>query len=106
MATTKPAMELIPPGVLLALGDILAWGSGKYAPNDWVNHERPVSVHYAALLRHLCYWYSGETHDPESGLPHTWHALARLVMIVQLTDPSCTNDWLARETPDNPRHPG
>ena len=37
---------------------------------------------YAALRRHMAAWWSGEDNDPETGMPHTWHACACLAFIV------------------------
>lgn len=37
---------------------------------------------YAALRRHMASWWSGEDNDPETGMPHTWHAACCIAFIV------------------------
>ena len=78
----KPRLDLVPPEAVMALGRVLTYGAEKYAPNSWrgVEPERYV----AALLRHLMAYQMGETHDPESEMPHTWHVLTNAAFLVAL----------------------
>lgn len=69
----KVRMELIPPELLFAVGDILTFGAKKYAPRNWETGmlwSRP----FGALMRHLWAWWGGEKLDPETGRSHLWHA--------------------------------
>lgn len=69
----KLRMELLPPELLTAVADILTFGAKKYDDRNWekgMAWSRP----YAALLRHMLAWWSGEEHDPETGRSHLWHA--------------------------------
>lgn len=56
---------------------------GKYPARDWeTNPERwKASAHFAAFKRH---YHAGSELDPESGLPHWWHAISRAVMLTTL----------------------
>ena len=77
----KLRLDLIPPEVERALGEILTFGAEKYADRNWekgINYNRV----YGALRRHLLAWLSGEINDPESGKPHLWHALCCLAFLV------------------------
>ncbi len=37
-------------------------------------------------MRHLTAWWEGEDNDPESGLPHIYHAAANIAMLVEFID--------------------
>lgn len=43
-----------------------------------------IDRYYAALLRHVMAWRSGESNDPESGMPHLWHVLTNAAFMVFL----------------------
>ena len=78
----KTRLDLVPPEAVMALGRVLTYGAEKYEPNSWrgVEPERYV----AALLRHLMAYQMGETHDPESEMPHMWHVLTNAAFLVAL----------------------
>lgn len=65
--------DLLPKEGLDAIARVFAFGATKYADHNWrKGYEWGKS--YAALMRHLTAFWAGETHDPESGLPHLAHA--------------------------------
>lgn len=69
----KVRLELVPPELLEAVGDILTYGAKKYADRNWehgMNWSRP----FGALMRHMWAWWKGEAKDPETGRSHLWHA--------------------------------
>lgn len=74
----KARVDLIPPAVLLSLGEHYAKGAVKYAPRDWEKGIKFGRV-YAALLRHLFLWFIGNDTD-EDGFNHldavVWNAVA------------------------------
>ena len=57
----KNRLDLIPPEVILALGQVMTYGAGKYGANNWQGVE--TDRYYAALLlrRLWCFW--GVNHD-------------------------------------------
>lgn len=76
----KLRMDLLPPDALEALARILTDGAVKYGEYNWskgMKWSRP----YAALLRHLMAFWSGQDTDPESGHPHLWHVLTNAVFL-------------------------
>ena len=77
----KARYDLIPPEIEEAIAQVLTFGATKYGQRNWekgMAWGRP----YAALRRHMGAWWSGEDKDPETGMPHTWHAAACIAFIV------------------------
>jgi hypothetical protein len=74
--------DLIPPEMPRALATHYGVGARKYADRNWERGYK-WGLSYAALMRHLEAWRSGETHDPETGSNHLiaviWHATALFV---------------------------
>jgi hypothetical protein len=69
----KVGMHLLPPELLEGVASALDFGADKYASRNW---ELGMAWHrpFASLMRHMWAWWRGEDADPESGLPHLWHA--------------------------------
>ena len=79
--TDKARYDLIPPEIEEAIAQVLTFGAAKYGQRNWelgMRWGRP----YAALRRHMAAWWKGENNDPETGMPHTWHAACCLAFIV------------------------
>jgi hypothetical protein len=72
--TEKDRWDLLPIGPVRQIVRVLTYGAKKYAPDNWLKVEEPQRRYYAAALRHLASWKSGERVDPESGFPHLAHA--------------------------------
>jgi hypothetical protein len=77
----KTRLELIPPEMINALGEILTFGANKYEERNW-EKGMAWSRCYGALQRHLWSWWSGENNDPETGKSHLWHASCCLAFLV------------------------
>jgi hypothetical protein len=56
-------------------------GGGKYPRHNW-RKGNYLSVPLDSALRHIFKRMRGEKNDPETGLPHLWHALCNLVFAV------------------------
>lgn len=69
------------PVALLAIGQVLAYGAEKYAARNW-EQGLAYSRVYAAAQRHLLAYLSGQTLDPETGLPHLAHAGCCLMFLL------------------------
>lgn len=92
----------IDPEALLTLARVAGYGERKY---DRLNYMRGFawSLSFDALQRHLLEFWSGNTLDPESGLPHlahaAWHCLALLAFDIHGLG---TDDrWLVDEEGDD-----
>jgi hypothetical protein len=83
----KPRLDLIPPKALIDLGKVLAYGAEKYGDDNWRKVKDGENRYYAAALRHLLAWRSGEMLDPDSGLPHLSHAMTCLLFLSSLDKP-------------------
>lgn len=81
----KVRLDLIPVTPLLAIGKVLTYGAKKYSERNW---EKGLawSRCYAAALRHLFAWWSGETNDPETGLNHLDHALCEIMFLREFAE--------------------
>lgn len=69
----KPRMDLLPPELLVSVSTVLGFGAEKYAARNWEQGMSWGRV-FAALMRHMWAWWSGEKSDPETGYSHLWHA--------------------------------
>ncbi len=79
----KLRLDLIPPEMHRALGEVLTMGARKYGDRNWEQGIAPERL-YAAVQRHLLAWREGEELDSESGLPHVYHAFCGLGMLATL----------------------
>lgn len=89
MDAGKEPMRLIlhaMPRALLAVGQVGAYGAGKYSENGWLAVPQGVERYTDAMFRHALR-EGMEQHDEESGLLHAaqvaWNALARLELMLQ-----------------------
>jgi hypothetical protein len=89
----KLRYDLVPVIAFRGDAEIFTYGAGKYGDHNWekgLNYSRL----FAAVMRHLLAWRSGEDTDPESGLHHIKHARVNLAMI--LATDSCFDDRTAK----------
>ena len=82
----KSRMDLIPPKVLLALGDLYALGAKKYDDRNWENGLQ-YSRLYGAMQRHANQWWAGEEYAEDDGQHHLtsviWNAIALLHFVLE-----------------------
>ena len=87
----KARIDLVAPEMLFALGEILAFGAGKYGERNWEKGMAWGRL-FAALMRHMWAWWGGKQEttenfafgelDMETGRSHLWHAACCLMMLV------------------------
>ena len=78
----KARLDLVPPELLFGVGEALADGCReRYEPRNWEKGTK-WSKYFAAQQRHMWAWWGGEDNDPESGLPHLWHAACCTAFLV------------------------
>ena len=87
----KDRYDLVPPEIEEAIAKVLTFGASKYGDRNWekgMNWGRA----YAALRRHMGAWWGGEKNDPETGMPHTWHAAGCIAFLVSFEARGTGND--------------
>ncbi len=77
----KVRLDLTPTEAIWALGEVLTYGAKKYGE---YNYLKGMAWHrlFGAALRHLWAWWGREDNDPESKLPHLYHALACIAILI------------------------
>lgn len=70
----KLPLHLIDPLWLETTAQVLDFGQRKYHAWNWAIGTFEWSRLYGALQRHLNAFWRGEENDPETGMPHLWHA--------------------------------
>jgi Domain of unknown function (DUF5664) len=80
----KPRWDLLPMQAVRAAVLVLTYGARKYAPDNWRKVPDARARYYAAAMRHLSAWWTGEKLDPESGHQHLAHALCCLLFLAEL----------------------
>ena len=86
----KPRWDLLPIDGISPIVDVLTYGAKKYTTptspgeENWRKVDEPKRRYYAALLRHMTAWWTGEKIDKESGLPHLAHAGCCLLFLIAL----------------------
>ena len=80
--TGKLRWDLLPLGTAEPIVHVLTFGAVKYGPNNWKRVRPFRDRYYAALMRHLKAWQSGEKLDPETQLPHLAHAGCCLIFLL------------------------
>jgi hypothetical protein len=78
----KLRFSLIPSQVLHALAEVLTFGARRYSPNNWKHLTDAEERYEDAMWRHLVARKSGQKIDPDSGLPHLWHAVTNLAFLI------------------------
>ncbi|MGO1190294.1 dATP/dGTP diphosphohydrolase domain-containing protein [Vibrio casei] len=79
----KPRYDLLPPLAVDEMAKVMTFGAKKYAPNNWQKVDNPIERYTAALLRHTFAMMRGETHDKETGLLHSAHAMCCSAFIAE-----------------------
>lgn len=75
----KPDPSLIPSEFIMGVASVFSFGASKYGKHNFrlgFEHSRAL----AAAIRHIYAILAGEEIDPESGLPHIYHAGCSLAM--------------------------
>lgn len=82
----KPMWDLLPLQQVGHIVDVLTFGAKKYGPNTWQTVDNATERYFAALMRHLVAWRSGQIFDDESKLRHLAHALCCLIFLSWMED--------------------
>ena len=79
----KLRYDLVPPGALAQITDVLTFGANKYADENWRKVADPERRYIAAAMRHIEAYRAGDITDPESGRHHLAHAACCLMFILE-----------------------
>jgi hypothetical protein len=111
----KLPISLVPVEAINAFARVLRYGAVErvlpggrkgYGVNNW-RGGMPHTRIYDAAQRHLLAWLGGEDKDAESGLPHLWHALTCVGMLVWFTmhRPDLDDRWRPHDQQPTKRPP-
>jgi hypothetical protein len=102
----KLRYDLIPAIFMQTEAEVFTYGASKYGDNNWMEGGMGVDRLYAAAMRHIQAWKSGETNDPESGLPHMAHARWNLgaIMHFDAMSPPGLDDRIEIQADDEVKH--
>lgn len=89
----KPRWDLLPWKGAEEVVGVLTFGAKKYGPDNWRSVEGSRWRYFAAAMRHLVAWWSGESTDPESGFKHLAHAICCLLFLLEV---ECEEEDLPR----------
>lgn len=79
----KLRLDLIPPEIIEGLGQVFTLGAEKYGIGNWEKGFEPGQL-LAAARRHDLALAKGEFIDPDSGLPHGFHAAWNYAVLTTL----------------------
>jgi len=82
----KDRWDLLPLAPVRYIVKVLAFGAKKYDVDSWKNIKDAENRYYAAAMRHIVAWRTGEKIDPESRLPHLAHAATNLIFLLWFGD--------------------
>lgn len=90
----KPRLDLIPTKPLMAMGEVLDFGTRKYKPHNWRLGLKWGDT-LASAQRHILAFLDGEDLDPETGKPHLAHALCQVTFATEyyLTGTGIDDRW-------------
>lgn len=87
----KVRMELIPPELLYAVGQVLTYGAEKYHERNW-EQGMCWGRCFGAMMRHMWSWWGGqgpttksflfEDFDSETKMSHLWHAACCVTFLI------------------------
>lgn len=81
----KLAWHLLPIEGVEGMLKVMQFGEKKYGAYNWT---LGMDWHrlFSAVMRHLWAWFRKEELDPESGLPHLYHACCCILMLTSLVE--------------------
>ena len=78
----KPDWSLLPLDVMEEVVQVLTLGNTKYSRDNWKHLGDAENRHFAAMMRHVSTWQSGDKLDKETGLSHLSHAMCNLIFLL------------------------
>jgi hypothetical protein len=78
----KPRWDLLPLGPVEEVVRVLTFGAKKYADDNWQIVPNARRRYFAAAMRHLVAWMTGQRTDPETGYSHLAHSACCLLFLI------------------------
>lgn len=72
------------PNAITGVCEVDTFGANKYKRSSWKSVPNATQRYTDAMMRHMLAKGRGETHDPESGLPHSYHIAWNALAIIEL----------------------
>lgn len=85
----KARWDLLPWDALREIVVVFTDGAAKHGDNGWREILDAKRRYFAAAMRHLCSWKTGEFIDPDSGNLHIIHAAANVMLVAALELEQC-----------------
>jgi len=79
----KVRLGYCPPSLEIAASLAFTEGASKYGAYNWRDKSIRMTIYLEAASRHLKAYFDGEDIDSDSGLPHTFKALACIGLIIE-----------------------
>lgn len=84
----KDRWELLPINQIQKVVKVLTDGAAKYGDNGWRSVDNPQERFYAAMMRHLYAWRTGDKIDKESGFNHMIHVICNAIFLAEFDESS------------------
>lgn len=82
----KDRWELLPINQIRKVVKVLTDGAKRYGDNGWRSVDNPQERFYAAMMRHLYSWRTGDKIDKESGFNHMIHVICNAIFLAEFDD--------------------
>lgn len=82
----KDRWELLPINQIQKVVKVLTDGAEKYGDNGWRSVDNPQERFYAAMMRHLYAWRTGDKIDKESGFNHMIHVICNAIFLAEFDE--------------------
>jgi len=76
------------PNAITGVCEVATFGANKYKRSSWQSVPNAIQRYTDAMMRHQLAKGRGETIDPESGLPHSYHIACNGLAIIELENVS------------------
>lgn len=78
----KDRWDLLPWKEMEDVVKVITKGAEKYAENNWKLVDKAPARYFAATMRHLSSWKTGNRLDPETGISHLAHAVCDILFLM------------------------
>jgi len=88
----KSRWDLIELKLIEPIVNVLTFGAKKYKENSWKSVPEGEKRYFAAMMRHIEKYQSGETISADSGISHIHHAFCNLYFLIYFNSQGAKND--------------